>query len=193
MAKKCVGRSNDRPSTHQKAEEWLRSMVFKKNRPSLCGLCHMVWIWGKQPCTSRPSKGHAGYLCRPQLYGRGRQPERLCEPRQHPLPLQGPQLSAACDLNTVLGDRERAGGLDLPVMPYDKPLTSLTPSNITPLKGLSAYWLKKKKGDQKMLRALESLVRCSTSCLTLTPGRNIKVLWEEGRWKKPGNFQLENQ
>lgn len=91
-------------------------------------------------------------------------------------PCRAHSLVLSCDLNTVLGDRERAGGLDLPVMPYDKPLTSLTPSNITPLKGLSAYWLKNKKGDQKMLQALESLVWCSTSCLTLTPKRNLKVL-----------------
>lgn len=115
----------------------------------------------------------------------------LCEPGQHPLPLQAHSLALSCDLNTGLEDSERAGGLDLPMMPYDKPLTSLTPSNITPLKGLSAYWLKNKKGDQKTLQALDSLGQRSTSCLTLTPRGNVKEWREEGRWKESGSFQVQ--
>lgn len=63
---------------------------------------------------------------------------------EHPLPWGAHSLVLSCDLNTVLRDRETARGLDLPLIPYDKPLPSLTPSNITPSKGLRAYWLKNK-------------------------------------------------
>lgn len=62
--------------------------------------------------------------------------------QQHP-PLRSPQLTAApSDLSPGLEGRETARGLDLPVMPYDRPLPSLTPSNMTPSEGLNAYWLK---------------------------------------------------
>lgn len=62
----------------------------------------------------------------------------------HLFPLGACSLTFSSDLNAGLGDRETARGLDLPVMPYDKLLPSLTPSNITPSKGLSAHWLENK-------------------------------------------------
>lgn len=58
------------------------------------------------------------------------------------LPCGAHSLVLQRDLSPGLEGRETARGLDLPVMPYDRPLPSLTPSNMTPSEGLSAYWLK---------------------------------------------------
>lgn len=62
----------------------------------------------------------------------------LCED-WHLLPQEALSLMLSCDLNIGLEDRETARGLDLPVMPHDKPQPSLTPPNIAPSQGLSAH------------------------------------------------------
>lgn len=120
--------------------------VFKAaaSHPSLYGLSHVVGTWGKSPRTSTPREVPAGSFCSPRDRDM-RERWRNCGSQScAPSPCRARSLAPSCDLNTGLEGAKGAGGPDLPGMPDDKPLPGLTPSNITPLKGLSAYWLKKK-------------------------------------------------
>ena len=68
---------------------------------------------------ARPSHMYAGHFCRPEIQGSAKMPE---DPREW----LAPSLPGGLGLNAVLwsehdlGDRETAGGLDLPAMPYDR-------------------------------------------------------------------------
>lgn len=78
-------------------------------------------------------------------------------PQPFPCPAQRSVRSPGPRAGLEDGD---SGGLDLPVTSHAKPLPGLTPSNVTPSAGLSAYWLKKsnKKVDQRCPTAERSLL-----------------------------------